>query len=96
MMNKHIKYGLLLLSLIAVWLAYGSVLAQTGGGYDLSWWTVDGGGSAVSGGAYALMGTVGQPEPGAVLTGGTFTLYSGFWPAGGAARYSIYLPLVLK
>jgi len=99
-MNKHIKYSLLLLSLSAVLLAYGGALAQSGGGYDLTWSTVDGGGGAVAGGSYALIGTVGQPEPGPVLTGGAFALYSGFWPAGGAAaaaaKYLIYLPLVLR
>ena len=48
-----------------------SVLGQSGGGtasarglgYDLTWWTVDGGGDTFSGGGYALMGTGGQPEP---------------------------------
>ena len=34
-----------------------AALAQTAGGYDLTWWTVDGGGGTVSGGGYALMGT---------------------------------------
>lgn len=78
----------------------GVALAQTGNGYDLTWWTVDGGGDAVNGGTYTLMGTAGQPEPGPVVTGGDYALFSGFWPGGGATapppdRY-IYLPLVAQ
>ena len=78
-----------LLSLLA-----SVALAQTGGGYDLTWSTIDGGGATWSeGGGYALGGTVGQPDAG-VLSGGGYTLAGGFW-AGGAARYGIYL-LVLR
>jgi hypothetical protein len=73
-------------------------LAQTGNGYDLTWWTVDGGGDRVSDGIYTLMGTAGQPEPGPILTGGDYALLSGFWPGGGATApapvRTIYLPLV--
>ena len=79
-----------LLSLLA-----SVALAQSGGGYDLTWNTVDGGGYTFSeGGGYSLGGTVGQPDAG-VLSGGGYTLAGGFW-GGGAARYGIYLPLVVK
>jgi hypothetical protein len=55
------------------------VYAQVGGGFDLSWSTVDGGGETFStGGSYELGGTIGQPDAG-TLTGGTFTLDGGFW-----------------
>ncbi|MGB9723333.1 MAG: hypothetical protein ACPL7G_05495 [Chloroflexia bacterium] len=70
-------------------------LAQSGDGYDLSWNTVDGGGYTWStGGGYTLGGTVGQADAGA-LSGGDYTLAGGFW-GGGAARYGIYLPLVVR
>ena len=40
--------------------------AQTGGGYDLTWNTIDGGGYMFStGGGYSLGGTMGQPDAGA-------------------------------
>ena len=87
-----LRFSLLaaLLSLLA-----SVTLAQSGGGYDLTWNTVDGGGYTFSeGGGYSLGGTVGQPDAG-VLSGGGYTLAGGFWP-GGAARYGIYLPLVLR
>jgi len=74
-----------------------AVLAQSGGGYDLTWSTVDGGGGASSGGVYALNGTVGQPDAGA-MTGGAYTLVGGFWGGGisGATSRYIYLPIVLR
>lgn len=54
------------------------ISAQTGGNFDLSWSTVDGGGGSSTGGAYALSGTIGQPDAGN-LAGGDFTLNGGFW-----------------
>lgn len=53
--------------------------AQTGGGYDLSWSTIDGGGGTFStGGEFRLGGTVGQPDAG-VMGGGEYILQGGFW-----------------
>ena len=70
------------LSLLALSLSIGLVYGQVGGGYDLSWSSVDGGGATFStGGSYELGGTIGQLDAG-VLTGGTYSLEGGFW--GGA------------
>jgi len=86
----------------------GLAHAQTGGGpstplgtgYDLTWNTIDGGGESSSGSGYTLAGTLGQPDAGAAMSGGGYTLVGGFWggagPADAPARYSIYLPLVIK
>ena len=100
-MNKRKIYLSLALGLLIGLLIAGTVFAQTGGVYDLTWWTVDGGGDAVSGGGYTLTGTTGQPEPGPALTGGGYTLISGFWPGQGGAPpvsggHKIYLPLVMR
>jgi len=93
-MRKLFRYPIWLLLALLVLLP-AVALAQTGGGYDLTWSTIDGGGYTFSeGGGYSLGGTVGQPDAG-VLSGGGYTLAGGFW-AGGAARYGIYLPLVLR
>jgi hypothetical protein len=86
---------LLLLAVLLSLLA-SVALAQSGGGYDLSWSTVDGGGATWSeGGGYSLGGTIGQPDAG-VLSGGGYTLAGGFWGGGAATRYGIYLPLILR
>ncbi|MFB3908830.1 MAG: FlgD immunoglobulin-like domain containing protein [Candidatus Eisenbacteria bacterium] len=45
--------------------------------------TMDGGGGTSSGGTYALSGTIGQPDAGA-LSGGTYALAGGFWFGGSA------------
>jgi hypothetical protein len=67
----------------------------TGTGYNLTWWTVDGGGSTMVGsGAYTLSSTAGQPDAG-VVEGNGYTLSGGFW-AGGGTLYRLYLPLVTR
>jgi len=79
----------------------GTAPAQSGNGYDLSWWTVDGGGGAMTGSAgsrsYTLTGTNGQPDAGS-LAGGPYLLASGFWGRGESieAGHHVYLPLVLR
>ena len=83
----------LLLILVTGW---GSARAAAGAGapYELTWYTIDGGGSTFSaGGGYTLGGTAGQPDPG-LLAGGGYTLAGGFW-AGGPMGRRLYLPLVL-
>jgi len=58
--------------------------AQTGGVFDLSWHTIDGGGvTFASGGVFTLSGTLGQFDAAEPLSGGVFTLYPGFWPGAG-------------
>ena len=57
------------------------VLAQVGGGFDLSWSTIDGGGGTTStGGPYSMGGTIGQPDAGA-MNGGVYSVSGGFWAA---------------
>lgn len=47
--------------------------------FDLSWHTIDGGGTMRStGGPFELSGTIGQPDA-AVMQGGAFLLTGGFW-----------------
>jgi hypothetical protein len=69
-----------LLVLAAMPLFIGSGLAQSRDSYDLTWYTVDGGGDMWGyGGAYELSGTIGQPDAGAVMSGGIYELTGGFW-----------------
>ncbi len=51
------------------------------GEYDLSWYTIDGGGGRSSGGQYKLLGSIGQPEA-AWSSGGNYELLGGFLPGG--------------
>ncbi len=69
--------------------------AQSGGGYDLTWSTIDSGGATFStGGSYSLGGTIGQADAGS-MSGGTYQLAGGFW-SGASINYHIYLPVALK
>ena len=82
----------IILAVLLVLFTVGAALSA--GGYDLSWWTVDGGGGSSSGDGYSLSGTVGQPDAG-VLSGGGYSLNGGYW-GGASAQYSVYLPLIIK
>lgn len=69
--------------------------AQSGGGYNLTWSTIDGGGATFStGGAYALGGAIGQADAGA-LSGGAYTLNGGFW-SGASGMSNLFIPLVQR
>lgn len=72
-------------SILALLLAATPAIAQIGGGYDLTWSTIDTGGATFcTGGAYALGGTIGQPDAGppvSAMSGGIYALTGGFWPA---------------
>ena len=46
--------------------------------YSIDWSTVDGGGGTMSGGDYAMRGTIGQPDA-ANMDGGDFVIHGGFW-----------------
>lgn len=68
------------LTLAALLLAVPSAYAQ----FTINWNTFDGGGHTFStGGGFLLGGTVGQPDAGAPMTGGSFSLRGGFWPGVG-------------
>lgn len=86
-----------ILTTLAVLIGTSTASAQSGGGYDLTWSTLDGGGYTFSvGGGYQLGGTIGQPDAGA-LSGGGYTLSGGFWGDGTlGGPYRVYLPIVLR
>jgi len=93
-----------LLMAIALLALAGGTLAQEGVGspgamaasYELSWWSVDGGGHTFSSeGEYELGGTIGQLDAWRDRTAGSYSLSTGLWSCG-PARYDTYLPLVLK
>lgn len=68
--------------LLLIWLVLLALSApvQGAGTYEISWYTIDGGGKITSG-DYALVGTIGQPDAGA-MSGGSYELLGGFWPGG--------------
>jgi len=91
------KRILILLSVVVLLLTLATVAVARIAGYDLIWWTADGGGGNSAGNGYSLNGTIGQPDAG-TLSGGNYRLEGGFWGrAGGAVAFQrVYLPLTVK
>ena len=71
-----------LITLAALGTLPGVVLAgPSGGSFEITWYTIDAGGvHSAAGGDFELSGTVGQPDAGGPMTGGSFSLTGGFWP----------------
>jgi hypothetical protein len=65
---KTIKLYLLFAG--AILLGVSSVTAQN---YEISWFTIDGGGGTSTGGVYTVSGTIGQPDAG-TMAGGPYEL----------------------
>lgn len=73
--------------IIAIVIATATVV-MAGESFSVDWYTVDAGGVMGStGGDFELSGTIGQPDAGATMTGGEFSLTGGFW-AGATAGTS--------
>ena len=47
--------------------------------YSVDWYKISGGGGTSTGGVYAVTGTIGQPDAGAAMSGGSYSLTGGFW-----------------
>lgn len=85
--------ALLLYLAFAQWATIVPAAAQSGGGYDLTWNTIDGGGGVSNGSTYSLSGTIGQPDAGTMI-GGAYTLNGGFWID--LLGNKINLPLIMR
>lgn len=91
----------LFLASLLLALTVAGVRAQSGGPYDLIWATTDAGGGTLTGGAYSLVSTIGQPEPGSTQSGGSYSLTGGVVDAGSSGQtvpsgQRVFLPLVLR
>jgi hypothetical protein len=94
-LSRHQLLALILLVMI-VFLALNVRVgyAAPRNGYEISWYTIDGGGAQdLTGGLYTLSGTVGQFDAGS-QSGGSYTLAGGYWVE--LFGYRLYLPLILR
>ena len=68
---------------ILLWVVLTTLFVSTwaGADYEISWYTIDGGGGTSRGGQYVVTGTIGQPDAGYSAAGG-YELLGGFWPGG--------------
>jgi hypothetical protein len=53
-----------------------SVHAQS---YSIDWYKIASGGGSSTGGVYSVSGTIGQPDAGAAMSGGQYSVTGGFW-----------------
>lgn len=74
-MRRKTLFAMLFASLLVLGV---TALALASGGYDLTWWSIDGGGGMSAGGSYSLTGVIGQADAGR-LSGGAYELTGGFW-----------------
>ena len=80
------------IALVGLWLTGGTAKAQT---FAIDRFVLSGGGGTSTNGQFNLTGTIGQPDAGAKLAGGSYTMDSGFWSAAiavqtaGAPRLSV-------
>lgn len=86
---------------VLTFLGTAGVYAQSGGPYELAWSSIDSGGGTMTAGAYGLTSAIGQPEPGATQSGGSYSLNGGVVDAGSAGQAApggqrVFLPLVLR
>ena len=57
-----------------------ALAGPSGGAFEITWHTIDSGGTTSTiGGDFELAGTIGQPDAGGEMTGGSFSLTGGFW-----------------
>jgi len=99
MKNRLLLVSMLVVVMVLMTGAY--VHAQSGGPYELTWTSNDAGGGAMTGGAYTLVSSIGQPEPGSTQSGGGYSLNGGTVDAGSPGQTApggqrVFLPLVLR
>jgi hypothetical protein len=64
---------------LILWICVGLPALGFSQTYTVDWFKIAGGGGTSTGGAYAVSGTIGQPEAGGAMTGGNFSITGGFW-----------------
>ena len=60
-------------------LAFSFILRVSGQSYSIDWYKIAGGGGTSTNGQYAVTGTIGQPDAGGAMSGGSFSVTGGFW-----------------
>ena len=76
-MKKTITTTLSILTILITAIAFAQ---SSGGDFEITKSTIDGGGGTSSGGDFTVTGTIGQPDANPqISTGGGFALTGGFW-----------------
>jgi hypothetical protein len=83
-----VALGVALMALAAVGAPHAAQAAT-----EFTWHSIDSGSGTASGGGFTLTGSIGQPDVGQPLTGGTFSLLGGFFAAP-VETFAIAVPAV--
>ncbi len=95
LLSPPLLFRLMIMLVVVVFVAgLAFSAARATGGYEVAWYTYDGGGGISSSPPYTVMGTIGQPDAGSVNTGTGLNLTGGFWTW--LARYLSFAPLIKK
>jgi hypothetical protein len=62
--------------ILVLWQLAPALHAQS---YSIDWYKISGGGGTSTGGTYQVSGTIGQPDAGMAMSGGSYSLTGGFW-----------------
>lgn len=90
---KKIVLGIIFISIFL--LITISAIAQTG--YEIDWYSSDGGGTVSNGGEYSISGIAGQPDAGYVESG-NYSIAGGFFSGSAltSTEIFIFLPLLTR
>ncbi|MFZ0826560.1 MAG: hypothetical protein WAO02_03975 [Verrucomicrobiia bacterium] len=66
----------MILNILALQVLTFAARAQS---YSIDWYKIAGGGGSSAGATYQVTGTIGQPDAGGAMTGGSYSLTGGFW-----------------
>ncbi|MBI3850307.1 MAG: hypothetical protein HY298_08470 [Verrucomicrobia bacterium] len=75
---RFCRYSTLLSPFLALALAALTIRTEAQP-FSIDWFTIDSGGGTSTGGVYVVSGTVGQPDAGATMSGGNYSVDGGFW-----------------
>jgi uncharacterized membrane protein len=64
---------------LIVFLVLGLAIGQAFAQYEIKKYTINSGGSKMSGGSYEMNSSIGQADAGGQLSGGNYSLNGGFW-----------------
>ncbi len=78
--DNHRRAGRALRTLLCfAVVAYAVAFRAPAQSYSINWYKISGGGGTSTSATYQVSGTIGQPDAGGAMTGGSYSLTGGFW-----------------
>ena len=95
--TRHLLFLLTMVLVVAALTSFGyQAFAQGSAGFEIPWYTFDGGGGQSQGARFTVSGTIGQPDAG-YASDGAYAAHGGFWSwLGSLVLEELHLPMILK